>query len=433
MAGSVATVSHVSVLFPGDGVARRRRDRVLAALFLALLVFLVARAARKDGGVLVRNQEFGARFLAGQDPYFDPARGHRVHGPYPPSFALVAAPLALLPTPAARIAWGTAQAAALLLLFPLLARWARNGWPAAAPHASVLFAAALLLASRYLLRDFAGGGGNLLFAALALLGLDLAFAGRGFLAGLPLALSLVLKPNLAPVLLFLACRRRWSALASTIVLGAVLFLAPAASFGLRGYLDLAARWSRDVAAYARLEDLGRADLVPDGMPVPEKAMNQSLREAIYRFVRPPGDSGAPDVHVAETSPAVAAGLARGIGAVLAALACLVAVRARPGRGEALAALAFLPLALLLSPISWKAHHAALLPLFFALACEARARASRGLAVLLAATWVACGLLSEELVGESAKEVLQSLSVVTIFDVVLLLVALFLAGRSPAVR
>jgi len=133
--------------------------------------------------------------------------------------------------------------------------------------------------------------------------------------------------------------------------------------------------------------------------------------------------------VAETSPAVAAGLARGIGAVLAALACLVAVRARPGRGEALAALAFLPLALLLSPISWKAHHAALLPLFFALACEARARASRGLAVLLAATWVACGLLSEELVGESAKEVLQSLSVVTIFDVVLLLVTVRLAVPS----
>ena len=292
-------------------------------------------------------------------------------------------------------------------------------------------AAALLLASRYVLRDFAGGGGNLLFAALALLGLELAFAGRGVLAGLPLALSLVLKPNLAPLLLLLACRRRWSTLASTLVLGALLFLAPAIRFGPARYAELASRWARDVAAYASLEDLGRADLVPDGMPAPEKAMNQSLRDAVGRFARPPGDSGAPDVHVLEASPAVASAIARGLGLFLAALACAAALRARPGRGEAFAALAFLPLALLLSPISWKAHHAALLPLFFALACEARASRGRGLWVLLAVTWVACGLLSEEIVGDSAKEVLQSLSIVTIFDVVLLLAALRLARRADA--
>jgi hypothetical protein len=426
-----ATATRVRLLFPGTEAARQRRDRVLAALFLALLVFLVARASRKDGGVLLRNQEFGARFLAGGDPYFDPARGHRVHGPYPPSFVLVAAPLSLLPTSLARIVWGTAQALALVAAFIILRRWSKRWWPEVAPHASVLFAAALLLASRYLLRDFAGGGGNLLFAVMALAGLDLAFAGRGTLAGAPIALSLVLKPNLAPIFLFLAFRRRWSSLASALLLGAALFLLPAAWYGLRRYADLASRWTRDVAAYARLDDLGRRDLVPDGMPEPEAAMNQSLREAVHRYLRPPGDSGAPDEHLAAANPAVAGGIARGIAVLLAALACLGAWRARPGRGEALAALAFFPLALLLSPISWKAHHAALLPLFFALACEARRRRSRGLALLLGIVWIACGLLSEEIVGESAKEMLQSLSVVTMFDVVLLSAALALARRADA--
>lgn len=381
--------------------------------------------------MLVRNQEFGSRFLAGEDPYLDPTSGHRVHGPYPPSFVLVAAPLALLPTPLARIAWGTAQALALVLAFVVLRRWSRRWWPEVAPHASVLFAAALLLASRYLLRDFAGGGGNSICAALALVGLDLACAGRAALAGLPLALSLVLKPNLAPILLFLAFRRRWSALASTLILGAALFLLPVAWFGFGRYLDLATRWTRDVAAYASLEDLGRADLVPAGMPVPEAAMNQSLREAVHRFLRPPGDSRAPDVHFVLTSPAFACWLARSFGLCLAAFACIGALRARPGRSEALVALAFFPLALLLSPISWKAHHAALLPLFFALACEARLSSGRLLTVFLVVTWIACGLLSEEIVGESAKEVLQSLSIVTIFDVVLLAVALVLARRPDA--
>ncbi|MFN0006995.1 MAG: glycosyltransferase family 87 protein [Planctomycetota bacterium] len=405
-------------LFQGDADARRRRDRVLGAIFLFFLVFLVARAARKDGGVLVRNQEFGGRFLAGEDPYFDPARGHRVHGPYPPSFVLVAAPLSLLPTPLARIAWGSAQALALVAAFVVLRRWSTRFWPSAAPHAPVLFAAAILLASRYLLRDSAGGGGNLLFAMLALVGLDLAFAGRGALAGLPLALSLVLKPNLAPLLLFLAFRRRWTSLASTLILGAALFLLPAAWFGLEDYLDLAARWTRDVASYAAVEDPGRPDLVPDGMPVSDSSMNQSLREASGRLARAVG-----------ASPSLAAWTARAVALALGAAACAVALRARPGRREVLAALAFLPLALLLSPISWKAHHVALLPLFFALACEAFMASSRTLTILLGATWVACGLLSEEIVGETAKEVLQGLSIVTIFDVLLLAAALVHARSS----
>jgi Glycosyltransferase family 87 len=422
-------LSRVRFLFPDGSFARRRRDLVLGALFLALLVFLVARASRKDGGVLVRNQAFGARFLAREDPYFDAASGQRVYGPYPPSFVLVAAPLATIPTTAARIAWGSAQALALAAAWILLRRWCRRGWPDAAPHASVAFGFALLLASRYLLRDFAGGGGNLLFAVLALAGLELAFARRDALAGVPIALSLVLKPNLAPILLFLAARKRWKALASAAIAGAALFLLPAAWYGWSGYLDLAARWAEGVVAYARLDDLGRADLVPAGMPEPEAAMNQSLREAVHRFLRPPGDSGAPDVHVALASPAVAGGLARGIGALLAGLACLVAFRSREGRSEVLAALAFLPLALLLSPISWKAHHVALLPLFFALVCEAVRSGSRALAVLLAVYWVACDLLSEEIVGSAAKEVLQSLSIVTIFDVVLLGVALSLSRRA----
>jgi len=410
----------VRLLLPDDAAERSRRDRVLGALFLVLLVFLVARAARKEGGVLVHNQGFGSRFLAGEDPYFNPALGHRVYGPYPPSFALVAAPLSLLPTKVARVAWGTAQALALVAAFVVLRRWARAWWPAAAPHAPILFAAALLIASRYLLRDSAGGGGNLIYGVLALVALDLAFAGRGALAGLPLGLSLVLKPNLAPLLLFLAFRRRWSALASTLICGAALFLLPAAWFGLEEYLDLAARWTRDVVAYARVEDPSRADLVPDGMPVSDTSMNQSLREASGRLGRATG-----------WSPAVAAWIARALGLALAAVAGVVALQVRPGRREALAALAFFPLALLLSPISWKAHHVALLPLFFALACEARVGARRTLTVLLALTWFACGLLSEEIVGDAAKEVLQSLSIVTIFDIVLLAAALVLARRADA--
>jgi hypothetical protein len=125
----------MSRLFPGAEVSRRRRDALLALLFALALALLVARAARKQGGVLERNQAFGARFLAGADPYFDPALGHRLHGPYPPSLALVAAPLALLPEGVARVAWALAQVAALVRALAHDAALDAEYWPSLAVHA----------------------------------------------------------------------------------------------------------------------------------------------------------------------------------------------------------------------------------------------------------------------------------------------------------
>jgi len=379
------------------------RDRILAILFAAFLVVLVARAARKEGGVLVTNQGFGARFLAGDDPYFDPALGRRIHSPYPPSLALVAAPLALLPTPAARVAWALAQACALVAAFVLLRRWARRWWPDVAPQAPLLFACALLLASRFVLRDAAGGGGNLVYMVLALAGLELAFSGRELAAGAPLALSLVLKPNLAPLLLFFAATRRWKAIASTVACAAVLFLLPALSFGFGRYLDLAERWVGDVWSYAQQDE---------STPASDTTMNQSLAAAAQRLLEP--------------SAARVAALALAL--ALVAWAAVVAARARPGRPAAIAALAFLPLALLVSPITWKAHHAALLPLFFVLCAVAWAkRRWSPLATFLAVYWIACDLASEEVVGRALRDRLQALSIVTWGDVALLAVALVLVA------
>ncbi|HUR28669.1 MAG TPA: glycosyltransferase 87 family protein, partial [Planctomycetota bacterium] len=187
-------------LFPESAERRKKLAAKLAWLALAVAVFLVARALHKHGGVMELNRAFGARFLAGDDPWFDPARGVRVHGPYPPSLAWIAVPLALLPESWARGAWACAQVGALVLLYFLLRRRARLSVPRAAEHVPMLYALSLLLASRYLLRDFAGGGGNLLYGTLAYAGLELALSDFALLAGLPLGLSLALKPNLAPLL-----------------------------------------------------------------------------------------------------------------------------------------------------------------------------------------------------------------------------------------
>jgi arabinofuranan 3-O-arabinosyltransferase len=250
--------------------------------------------------------------------------------------------------------------------------------------------------SRYVLRDFAGGGGNLLYATCAVWGIELARRDRHAAAGLLVALPLVLKPNLAPLVLCLAARARWKALAATLACACALFWLPVFAYGWSAYADLARGWFESVLAYARVEDPTRADLIPDGFPVSDNTMNQSLREAVLRL-------------------GIAAWIQRGLAVVLVIAGWLTARRARGVRSELLATLAFLPLAVLVSPIAWKAHHAALLPLFLVLvACALERDRPRWLVPLLVAYYLACDVLSEELVGKEWKNVLQSWSIVTWF-------------------
>src|SRR5262245_28248169 len=427
--GRPGIVAALSLLLPDEPSARARRDRWLALLFALLSAVLVVRAASKEGGVLLRNQEWGARFFQRQDPYYDPVHEKREHGPYPPSFALLAVPLAGLPTPLARIAWVALQIGALLFFLRLLRRRTREHWPAL----TAIFALALLLVSRYLLRDTAGGGGNLLFAALALGGVDLALRGREWSGGVPFALSLVLKPNLLPLLVFLGLRRRWRAGASTLAASAVLFALPAPYYGPAAYARLSVRWAADVTSFVEIDDLHASALVPEGLPPAEDGMNQSLREAVHRVLRPPGDSGADDVHLVEVSPRAASWFARALSAALLVLVMLAAWRPGDARAEWLAALAFLPLALLCSPVTWKAHHVVLLPVFHALLCCALEPAGRArwLRWFLAGYYVVCDLLSREVVGQAARDWLQAAAVVTWGDVALVGVLFVLArGKSP---
>lgn len=423
----------MSWLFPTDPERQRRRDRWLVILLGLLIVVLAARAARKHDGVLLRNQEFGARVLAGEDPYFDPARGHRVHGPYPPSYALVTVPLALVPTPLARVGWALAQGAALIAAFRWLTALARRHAPRSAEHAPVWCALALLLVSRFLLRDTSGGGGNVIYATLVLGALIAAESGRAARSGWLFALPLVLKPNLAPLALFFVATRRWRVLAATTLAALALWALPAPFYGLREWWSTSARWASDVYAFSTLDDLHADERVPDGLPKNDSSMNQSLRAALDRLLRPSASERIDDVHVAEVEPATIAWLARGVGVGLLASLTFAAWRARTARARWWAALGFLPACLLVAPIAWKAHHVALLPLCFGLVGAAHVARRPAWGVGLALYWLLANVASEEVLGKGAKNWLQAVSLITWFDVVLVAIAVVLAlrDREPA--
>ena len=90
--------------------------------------------------------------------------------------------------------------------------------------------------------------------------------------------------------------------------------------------------------------------------------------------------------------------------------------------------AALVLSVLLSPLSWKAHHVALVPVLLLLLCRAVVERRRSVWWLLGA-WVVCCQLGGDLVGDAADEWGNSIYIVTAWDVLLLGIALVLAASA----
>ncbi len=421
-----------------------KRAALLCWLAAALLLSL--RATRKREGALARNRAFAALVVAGRFPYERNYRGGRpIHAPYPPSYGLVMAPLLLVPEPAARVLWVWLQLAVLALVLARLARWHAAAYGRPPPLLVPLLA--LLLASRYLLRDTAGGGNNLLFGGLVLFACCRPDEARGEdrRPALGLLLGLVLAAKPTPILFvpWLFWRGRVRSALWALATAASLHLAPLTVLGPGGWARAYGHWLAGSLAYATEADV----FAEPALAFPRFTwMNQSLHCLVARYFGrvPPAQAGPllfPGLGLG--TPAL-----RALNLVLAlALLALTAARLRaaargPRAGARLElfgpALLF-ALTLLLSPISWKAHHVRLLPAFYLLAADlcAAPRGRRGFYALFAALYfAACVLPSEEVLklaagsaaaGKAWKNVFQA-QFVTALGCLALLV--FLPGRAP---
>ncbi|MBK8095726.1 MAG: DUF2029 domain-containing protein [Planctomycetes bacterium] len=421
--------------------------RVLLLVWSLLAITLIARAVdrKPHRGVIVDHLEFGRRLLHGQDPYApwrsDPDAPERpLHAPYPPSFGLLTAPFAVLADVAglraARATWGLLQVAALIALFVGLRRVGLGRAPPSPLAMHLLFLLALLMGSRFVLRDMHGGGGNLLNLGLCTLAFALAERGQPARGGWLLGLSLATKPTqiwLLPILLLLGHRRT---VLHALLAGAVAVVASVAL--LRGDLAPWWRWLSGSWALATQTD---AFLVPAaGFPEFEW-MNQSLRCAVARWLGDVPPEFAVRVALAPPrglglDPTLVTWCTRALALTAFGAVATVAWRARgepagaTSRTWVLAA-AFV-LSVLLSPLSWKAHHVALLPTFVLLLQQGREQSSpRPAWLLLALVLALCGI-GGELLGDGVAEVANSLYLVTACDVALLLVTVCLSRRHAAI-
>jgi len=426
---------------------RTAAQRIWWVVWIALAVFLAGRATDRKPwrGVVLDHLEFGRRALHGEELYgpwrsAPTAELAPLHAPYPPSFALLTLPFhlvdATLGQRPARLAWALLQlasfAALALALRELLAPRAQA--LARADESTTrwqwLWLGTVLLGARFVLRDTHGGGGNAINTALAVGAFVAAERGRDRLSGALLAFSLVTKPTmvwLVPVF-WLVGRRR--AVAWTAAWG-VGFLALA--FALFRFDP--APWARWWAGSLALMTQADPWAVPaHGFP-PFQWMNTALRFCVARWC---GD--VPPEFAARVPGGIAPGLGLDLATVawlarFAAAAVFAAVLAAAWRGRRCAAgrvwavAAALVATLLLSPLTWKGHHVALLPALLLVLHRAVGARDRFAWFLLAVWFVPCSLPGGDLVGDAMDEWLNSVYVVTFGDLALLAYAVRRAGSA----
>ncbi|MFO1030121.1 MAG: glycosyltransferase family 87 protein [Planctomycetota bacterium] len=428
------------------------RRWIWPVLWIALGLFLVARASGRppSRGVLLDHLEFGRRFVHGEDVY-GPWRSSPkaaigpLHAPYPPSFGLLTAPFhlvdAALGQAPARFAWAVLQMACLLvgalqLRRLMVARLQSGNDDCARLDADErrrwqwLWLATFGLTLRFVLRDTHGGGGNLINVAFVLLAYAASERGHDRSAGAWLAFSLVTKPTMVWLLPVFLLFGRWRTVAWTLLAGAgfVLLTMAIQRFELAPWW----RWLQGSWALATQAD-------PWAVPAFEfprfEWMNQALRFCLARWF-----GEVPPEFAARVELGTTAGLGLDVAAVgwivrltslsLLGAVLLVAHRARHSANARLwVVVGTFALTLLLSPLSWKGHHVALLPLVLLLVEHVWRTRSRAVTTLLAVWFVGCSLPGGDLVGDAVDEWLNSTYVVTFGDVALLLGALLLAWRA----
>lgn len=423
-----------------EAAPRPSWQRWLLVGWLLLGAVLVARAVARpsDKGVILAHLEFGRRLWHGE-PVYAPSPlaqdrpGQPLHPPYPPSFGLLTMPFAGLAAlggePWARGAWALLQLASAVGVAACLWRWLaphRRHWSLLQWHGFWLLLS--LLSGRFLLRDLHGGGGNLVNLCLCLCAFAAAEANQPRRAGLWLGCSLLTKPTqlwLLPVFWLFGHRRAAQWTLAVGAAGVVLSLA-----FLRFDPESWLRWLRGSLAIATQADpFATPEL---GFP-PFTWMNQSLRCAVARWFGTVPDEFAALVVLWPPAGlgwplAVTAALARLASLLLAAAVGWSAWQARKSsaaRPQVLAAA--LVASLLLSPLSWKAHHTALLPVLAGMLAAALTGAGPARS-LLGLWFLVCALPGRDLVGDRFDELANSLYLVTVGDLVLLAVALAAARR-----
>jgi arabinofuranan 3-O-arabinosyltransferase len=213
------------------------RTRLLLAVLAAvsLLAVFTTRVSRKM-------PDFQVYWIVGQravaaEPLYRVDDEH-YQFKYLPAFALLAAPLGLMPLEMAKALW-FAMSAVLMVVLLWLSALALS--PARRPLVLLVVITFLAMAKFYA-HELVLGQDNLLFAVVVMIAVAQLRRGREVMAGVLLGLAVVVKPYAALFAPWLAVRPRKAAFAAMLVTVGAALLVPVVLYGWAGNLHLLGDW-----------------------------------------------------------------------------------------------------------------------------------------------------------------------------------------------
>jgi hypothetical protein len=298
---------------------------------------------------------------------------------YFPAFAVLAIPIAAIPLQVAKAIWFSAAVVA----FVMLLRFSPRALPEVRLATGWLVLVAIVALGKYYARDLVLGQINVFFTLVVTSAILSMGAGREALAGVLVALAVVIKPYALILLPWILARRKRSSMIAVVAGLATALVLPAVIYGVGGTIALYKGWWTTVSTTT-----ADATTLPD---------NISVAAMYVKWLGP----GAPAWPAAVTSAALL-------------LAAVLVFRARGGvtRPDGLEAALLLTLTPLLSPQGWD-YVVVVSTLAVMYLANYFDRLSRVLQPLVVLSLAMIGLTLFDLLGRTLLHTLLGLSVITV--------------------
>lgn len=218
--------------------------RAIAAILTTIIVAgIVAMYVTKIAGRMPDFEVYrraAERALAAA-PLYRPEDGH-YQFKYLPAFAVATVPLGLAPDRVMRAIWFAGS----VLLLVLLLRKSVTVLPDRHHSRAYLIGITFVLLGKFYIHELELGQVNILLTTLVVLAVAAMQAGREVLAGLLVAVAVVVKPYAVLLVPWLVARRRLPSLGGVAIGTVVAVLLPVSLYGFEGNAHLLGEWWRTV-------------------------------------------------------------------------------------------------------------------------------------------------------------------------------------------
>ena len=244
------------------------RAAAIAVAAVVVVVQWISTMIKPRGDFMV-HREFGRRML----------NGEMLHsGPYPPFWGVFFAPMALVPANVAMPLFFVLGFCACVVFLKIVSTLARPLLARTGVDNFWLIAAALVILSRFVLRDFADGGANLFINALTWSGIWFIIKRKPLPGGALLGFAIALKCTPLLFLGYFFLKRQWMAVVSTLAFATLFFVSPVLIQGRTSYIAHMTEWKNNVLAGVAQKDPSNGVLGPDELA------NKSLRPMLARYL-----------------------------------------------------------------------------------------------------------------------------------------------------